>query len=162
MPVVFDDYKDNLIDECKADFGNQIRSHFIALNVFTWIPWVALFIPIFNILYVSGVANIPGFVTADYYLNSMPAMDTAYDCLMRSGVEEFSQENLDTEYWFQKGYIEDYSVQFLANSKPTYQTAKAAEMIIFYEGMLDYYNLPLTLSETEFDFFAELFAAPPA
>ena len=45
------------------------------------------------------------FAPSTYEIYTFKEMDTAYDCLMRSEAEGFTQDNFDTEYWFQKGYI---------------------------------------------------------
>lgn len=145
-PVPYTEYSTNLIEECKVGFGNVIRAEIVTLTTYTWSVWLSSFWPIIGWFFVlTGIFNPLGSHAAWMYGYGVPKLDANYECLRRNGVAEFSQENFDTEYWFQKGFIEEYSEKTRANPKPTYQSAKAAEMIVFYEGMLEYYGLPLTM-----------------
>lgn len=76
---------------------------------------------------------------------------------MRSEVTGFTADNFETEYWFQKKYIEEHVDKVWANGKPTFQSKEAAEMIVFYEGMLEYYGLPLVLPVENKTFMELLF-----
>lgn len=52
-------------------------------------------------------------------------MEEFYDCLQRSEVEGFSADNYETEFWFQKKYIEESLTKIRDNGKPTFQSKEA-------------------------------------
>ena len=69
-------------------------------------------------------------------------MDTAYDCLQRSEAPAFTQENFDTEYWFQKGYIIQFADSMQTNPTPTFVGNNLKEMQNFWTNMMTFYNIP--------------------
>ena len=70
-------------------------------------------------------------------------MDTAYECLQRSEAPGFTQENFDTEYWFQKGYIIQFADSMATNPTPTFVGANLKEMQLFWTDMMAFYDIPL-------------------
>ena len=76
-------------------------------------------------------------------------MDTAYDCLMRSEAEGFTQDNFDTEYWFQKGYIIQFASSMQENPTPTFVSKNLKEMQVFWSDMMNYYDVPAIAPKKE-------------
>ena len=70
-------------------------------------------------------------------------MDVAYDCLQRSQEPKFTQENFDSEYWFQKGYVIQFASAVQKNPTPIFLSKQMKEMGIFWTAMLEFYDLPL-------------------
>ena len=83
------------------------------------------------------------FMIETYELLTFEAMDTAYECLQRSEAPGFTQENFDTEYWFQKGYIIQFADSMATNPTPTFVGANFKEMQLFWTDMMAYYDIPL-------------------
>ena len=145
-PMPYADFKDQVVEECKVEFGNVIRGQISAMNAWKILTWIFGLWPILG-WYFQLLLNFSWFGVAqtEFFYVSVPYMDEYYDCLQRSEVTEFSADNFETEYWFQKKYIEEHVAKVMANGKPTFQSKEASEMIVFYEGMLEYYGLPLVL-----------------
>lgn len=144
------------------EFGNVLRAMVGYHQLFSWFTWVTALVPIFGwIIQMGANVSLYWFFTSgqDYYY-AAPKLEEFYDCLQRSEVEGFSADNYETEFWFQKKYIEESLTKIRDNGKPTFQSKEAKQMVLFYEGMLEYYNLPLVLPPDERTFLEILF--PPA
>ena len=80
------------------EFGNILRAQLGGAKLYGLLYWI------FGWLWGWGYAGY--FHTVSIYeLGTFMEMDTAFECLQRAEAPGFTQENFDTEYWFQKGYI---------------------------------------------------------
>lgn len=56
-PMVYVDFKDQMIEECKMEFGNVLRAMVGYHQLFSWFTWVTALIPIFGWILQMG-ANV--------------------------------------------------------------------------------------------------------
>ena len=134
-PVTYTDYVENVTELCKLEFGNIIRAQHGFHRDFPLWYWV------FGWIWFWLANNSTSVLTWETV--TFPQLDSHYECLQRSEVPNFSQENFDTEYWFQKGYILAQAENLALNPVPTYFSKTSAELVLFYEQMLTHYDLPM-------------------
>ena len=134
-PVTYQVYQDEVTELCKLEFGNVLRAQL------TMAKWHGLLYWIFGWLWAWSYAGY--FFIPEYYETStFKVMDTAYECLQRSEAPNFTQENFDSEYWFQKGYIIQFADSMQMNPTPTFVGANLKEMETFWTDMMAFYDIP--------------------
>ena len=135
-PVTYAEFQDDITETCKLEFGDFLRREL------RWTTYMGLVYWLLG--WMWGYTSSAVFYSpSSYELGIFLQMDAAYDCLQRSGVPQFSQENFDSEYWFQKGYVIQFASSLQKNPTPAFFSKQMKEMGIFWTAMLEFYDLPL-------------------
>ena len=103
--------------------------------------WHPILYWLFGWIWAYSYAGL-NFMPSSYEAYTFMQLETAYECLMRSEAEGFTQENFDTEYWFQKGYIIQFADAMQQNPTPTFSSKANKEMASFWSDMMNFYDVP--------------------
>ena len=120
---------------CKLEFGNVLRGQLAMAK------WHGILYWLFGWMWAYGYAGL-FFQPTSYEMYTFTALDTAFECLQRSEAPGFTQDNFDSEYWFQKGYIIQFADSMQMNPTPTFVGKNLKEMQIFWSDMMNFYDIP--------------------
>ena len=141
-PVTYQSYQDDLTASCLLEFGNILRGQLAMAK------WHGILYWLFGWLWAYSYSGL-FFHPSTYETYTFKAMDTAYECLQRSEAAGFTQENFDTEYWFQKGYIIQFADSMQTNPTPTFASKNFKEMQSFWSDMMNFYDVPAVAPKAE-------------